>query len=208
MQALGKCYNGAVIISVIGPSGSGKGTQAKILADKLGIPSVSLGELMREEKEAGTKLGLKLATYTDQGKFVPSNLLAEILATRLDNPDCRKGFILDGTPRKIEDIALMDKVLDPHHQQIDLVVHLDTLEETTLSRIQQRIYATLEKGKKVRDDEALEAVKVRLAEYNLRIADILDYYSKRGELARVDNEGPVEEVSEAVWQAVSSKLNL
>lgn len=197
-----------MVISIIGPSGSGKGTQAKILAERLGIPTISLGELMREEKEAGTKLGLKLATYTDQGKFVPSDLLAEILATRLDNPDCRKGFILDGTPRKIEDIALMDKVLAPHRQQTDLVVHLDTSQQTTLSRIQQRIYATLEKGEKVRDDETLEAVKIRLAEYNRRIVAILEYYQKLGKLARVDNGGTVEEVSEAVWHAVSSKLNL
>lgn len=197
-----------MVIALIGPPGSGKGTQAKILADKLGVPSVSLGELMREEKEAGTPLGLKLAQFTDQGKFVPSDLLTKILATRLDNPGCRKGFVLDGTPRKIEDINLMDKVLAPHRQQIDLVIHLDTSEQTTLSRIQQRIYSALEKGEKVRDDETLEAVKVRLAEYNQRIAEILEYYRRQGKLVRVDNEGTVEEVSEAVWQTVSSKLNL
>lgn len=197
-----------MIISLIGPSGSGKGTQAKILAEKLGVPTISLGELMREEKEAGTPSGLQLAKYTDQGKFVPSELLTEILAQRLTNLDCRKGFILDGTPRKIEDINLMDKVLAPHRQQIDLVIHLDTSEQTTLSRIQQRIYSALEKGEKVRDDETLEAVKVRLEEYNQRIAEILEYYQRQGKLVRVDNEGTVEEVSEAVWQTVSSKLNL
>ncbi len=197
-----------MVIALIGPSGSGKGTQAKILAEKLGVPTISLGELMREEKEAGTPLGLRLAKYTDQGKFVPSDLLTEIFACRLANPDCQKGLILDGTPRKIGDIALMDKVLEPYGQKIDLVVHLDTSEETTLSRIQQRIYSTLERGGKVRADETLEAVKVRLAEYNQRIAAILDYYRKLGKLVRVDNEGTVEEVSEAVWEAVSSKLKL
>lgn len=197
-----------MVISLIGPSGSGKGTQARLLAKKLGVPIISLGELMREEKGAGTPLGLKLAQYTDQGKFVPSKLLTEILACRLTNPDCQKGFILDGTPRKIEDIDLMAKVLEPYGQKIDLVVHLDTTEPTTLSRIQQRIYATLERGGRVRDDETLAAVKTRLAEYNRRIAAILDYYHKLGALVRVDNEGTVEEVSEAVWETVSSKLKL
>lgn len=197
-----------MVISLIGPSGSGKGTQARLLARKLGVPTISLGELMREEKEAGTPLGLKLAKYTDQGKFVPSKLLTEILAKRLTNSDCRKGFVLDGTPRKIEDIDLMTKVLEPYGQQIALVVHLDTSEQTTLSRIQQRIYSTLERGGKVRADETLEAVKVRLAEYDRQIAEILAYYQKLGRLARIDNEGTIEEVSEAVWQTVSSKLHL
>jgi len=196
-----------MVIAIIGPSGSGKGTQAKILAEKLSVPSVSLGEIMRAEKEAGTALGLKLAQYTDRGQFVPSQLLADLLSQRLANSDCHQGFILDGTPRKMEDIKLLEAVLAAHSQALDLVIHLDTSQPTTLSRIQQRVYATLERGETVRADETLEAVKNRLAEYNQRIDQIMTYYQKQGKLVRVDNEGGVEEVAEAIWDQVYRKLN-
>ena len=191
-----------MIISLIGPSGSGKGTQAALLAERLGVPSISLGQMMREEKEAGTDLGNKLSSYTDQGKWVPSELLATIFEKRLAQADCQEGFVLDGTPRKKEDISLMDRLLKECGQKIDLVVHLDTARETTLARINQRLYQALEQNKEVRADETLEAVTTRLSEYERTVEIVLSYYKKKGMLARVDNEGPVDNVAEAIWEEV------
>ncbi len=197
-----------MVISLIGPSGSGKGTQSALLAERLGIPSISLGQIMREESGVGTDLGNKLSSYTDQGKWVPSELLADVFSQRLSQPDCREGLVLDGSPRKKEDIALLNQILAEHRQKIDLVIHLDTSRETVLSRINQRLYQSLEQNIEVRADETLEAVTTRLSEYERTAEDILSYYQQEGILLRIDNEGSVTDVAEAIWEEVSRYLPL
>lgn len=191
-----------MIISVIGPSGSGKGTQAKLLSQKLGIPAISTGELLRQEFEANTTDGIGAEKYWGKGEWVPAELMLKILTKRLDQPDCQNGFILDGTPRKMADIPLLDKYLLEKGQKVDAVLHLDTSDETSLSRIQSRIFKAREEGEEVREDEDLEEVKERLRQYHETIAPVLQHFEGKGILRRVDNEQPIAAVFAEVLEKI------
>lgn len=181
-------------ISIIGPSGCGKGTQAKLLSQKLGIPAISTGELLRQEFEANTTDGLAAEKYWGKGEWVPAELMLKILTKRLDQPDCQNGFILDGTPRKMTDIPLLDEYLSQKSQQVDLVFHLDTADKSCLSRIQGRIFKAQEAGERVREDEDIEEVRERLEQYHETVAPVLEHFEKKGILRRINNEQSIEEV--------------
>ncbi len=183
-----------MIISIIGPSGCGKGTQAKLLAEKLGRPAISTGKLLRSEYEAKTTEGIEAEKYWGGGEWVPADLMMDILKKRLDRPDCQNGFVLDGTPRKMGDIPLLENYLSEKGQKLDLVLHLDTSDETSLSRIQGRIFKIQEEGGKVREDEDLEEVKERLRQYHQTIEPVLKYFEEKGILRRINNEQPIEDV--------------
>jgi len=193
-----------MIVSIIGPSGCGKGTQAKLLAEKLGIPAISTGELLRREYEAQTPEGIEAEKYWGQGAWVPASLMMEILKKRLDQADCQKGFILDGTPRKMTDISLLEEYLSQKGQKIDLVLHLDTLDKTCLSRITHRIFEARERGEKVREDEDPEEVRERLRQYHQTIRPVLKYFSEKGTLRHINNEQPIERVFEEIWSVVKA----
>ena len=191
-----------MIISIIGPSGCGKGTQAKRLAEELGVPALSSGELLRQAFEAGTSEGVAAEKYWGEGKWPSAELVFPILKKRLDQPDCQEGFILDGTPRKMADIPLMEEYLAKKGQKVDLVLHLDTSDETSLSRIQGRIFKTEEEGGKPREDEDLEEVRERLRQYHQTIEPVLEYFEKEGILRRINNEQPIEQVFKEIVTAV------
>jgi adenylate kinase len=183
-----------MIISIIGPSGCGKGTQAKLLSEKLGVPAISTGKLLRSAYEARTPEGIEAEKYWGKGLWVPSNLTMKILKERLDQPDCRDGFILDGGPRKVEEIPLLEKYLSQKGQKLDMVLHLDTSDESCLSRLTHRIFEAREKGEKVREDEDPEEIKERLRQYHQTIEPVLKYFEEKGILHRINNEQNIEEV--------------
>jgi len=193
-----------MIISIIGPPGSGKGTQAKLLSEKLGIPAISTGKLFRQEFEAQTPEGIAAEKYWGKGKWVTAELTMKILKKRLDQADCQRGFILDGTPRKMGDIPLLEEYLSQKGQKIDLVLHLDTLDETCLSRITHRIFEARERGEKVREDEDPEEVRERLRQYHQTVRSVLKYFSERGTLRHINNEQPIERVFEEIWSVVKA----
>ncbi len=195
-----------MIISIIGPSGSGKGTQAKLLSEKLGIPAISTGKLLRTEYEAGTPDGIEAEKYWGRGEWVPADLMTDILTARLDQPDCQKGFILDGTPRKMGDIPLLEKYLSARNQKLNLVLHLDTKDETCLSRLSHRIFEAREKGQKVREDEDPEEIKERLRQYHQTIEPVLSYLEEKGILRHINNEQSIEKVFDDVSAAVERVL--
>ncbi|MCG2686404.1 nucleoside monophosphate kinase [Candidatus Parcubacteria bacterium] len=183
-----------MIISIIGPSGCGKGTQARRLSGKLGVPHISTGQLLRDVYEAGTPDGIAAEKYWGHGEWVSAELMFKILIPRLDKDDCRDGFILDGTPRKMSDIPLFESYLDGRGDRLDKVFHLDTSEATSLARIQKRVELTKRRGGEVRDDETPTAIKERLEEYRETIQPVLDYFEKQGTLERINNERSIGEV--------------
>jgi len=191
-----------MIVSIIGPSGCGKGTQAKLLAEKLGLPAISGGEVLRREYEIGTPEGIEAEKYWGEGKWPPADLIMEVLKKRLDQPDCQNGFVLDGAPREINQIPLLEDYFVQKGQKLDLVLHLDTSDETSLSRIQSRIFRTKEAGEKVREDEDFEEVKERLRQYHQTVEPVLKYFEEKGILRRINNEESIEQVFEEIAAAV------
>lgn len=191
-----------MIISVIGPSGSGKGTQAKLLSKKLGMPAISTGELLRDEFEKKSPEGIEAEKYWGKGEWAPEDLMMEILKKRLEKEDVREGFILDGTPRKMGDIPLLEDFLSQRGQKIDFIFHLDTSDDICLSRIQHRLFKAQEAGEKARGDEDIGKVKERLRQYHATIEPVLKYFEERGNLIRIDNAPPIE----AVFEDISARI--
>ncbi len=191
-----------MIISIIGPSGCGKGTQAKLLAEKLGLPAISGGEVLRREYEIGTPEGVEAEKYWGEGKWPPADLIMKILKKRLDQPDCQNGFVLDGTPREVSQIPLLKDYFSQKGQKLDLVLHLDTSDESCLSRLTHRIFEAREKGEEVREDEDPEEVKERLRQYHQTIEPVLRYFEEKGILRRINNEQPIEVVFKEIWSEV------
>lgn len=183
-----------MIISIIGPSGSGKGTQAQKLSQKLNLPAVSVGEILRQEARAGTKEGRQAQKYLDRGEWVPTDLFFKIIRRHLEDKRFAQGFILDGAPRRLKEFRRWEEYLSERGRKIDRVFHLDTRDETSVKRINSRVQLQQKEGQRVRDDETERAVRNRLEEYHRTIGPILDYLEKKGALVRINNEPPVKVV--------------
>lgn len=169
-------------VVLLGPPGAGKGTQAQKLAEKLGIPQISTGELFRQNIENGTKLGLEAKRYLDAGDLVPSELTNRLVDDRLDEPDAANGFILDGYPRSVEQAKALHEMLERRGTDIDAVVEFRVSEEELLQRLKGR----------GRADDTDEVVHNRMKIYREETAPLLEYYSN--ELKTVDAVGSLDEV--------------
>jgi adenylate kinase len=179
-----------VRLVLLGPPGAGKGTQAEKLAEKLGIPQISTGELFRRNIDDGTKLGLEAKRYLDAGDLVPSELTNQLVDDRLDNPDTAKGFILDGYPRSLEQAKALHEMLERRGTDIDAVVEFRVSEDELLQRLKGR----------GRADDTDEVILNRMKVYRDETAPLLEYYS--GELKTVDAIGTVDEVFARALQAL------
>jgi adenylate kinase len=205
-----------VRIVLVGPPGSGKGTQAEALTQRLSIPKISTGDMLRAALKAGTPLGKEAASYMNAGKLVPDSVVIGLVEERLKQADTQKGFILDGFPRTTAQADALTAVLErlgrPLSRVVDINVPRELIEErTTLRRTDKRtgqIYhlkysppppdAELEH----RADDREETVKKRLDEYEAMTAALLPYYDQRGLLGRVDGVGKPEEVTARVLGAL------
>jgi adenylate kinase len=199
-------------IVLVGPPASGKGTQAKILVERFGIPQISTGDMLRAARAAGTALGKEAEKYMTAGKLVPDEVVIGLVAERLKLADAKKGFILDGFPRTVPQAEALDRVLEGLGQRIDHVVQIDVprallVERATLRRTDVRtgqIYhlkynpppsdAVLEH----RDDDREDKVNTRLDQYEAMTAALLPHYAKKGLLRRVDGTGSFEEVTRRI----------
>jgi adenylate kinase len=179
-----------VRLVLLGPPGAGKGTQAEKLAEKLGIPQISTGELFRRNIDDGTKLGLEAKRYLDAGDLVPSELTNQLVDDRLDNPDTAKGFILDGYPRSVEQAKALHEMLERRGTDIDAVVEFRVSEDEPLQRLKGR----------GRADDTDDVILNRMKVYRDETAPLLEYYS--GELKTVDAIGTVDEVFARALQAL------
>jgi len=206
-------------IIMLGAPGAGKGTQAKMIADKYGIPHISTGDIFRANIKNGTELGKKAKTYMDQGLLVPDELVVDLVADRIVKEDCVKGFVLDGFPRTIPQAEALDVALTKLGAKIDYAINVEVPDENIVTRMSGRracvacgaTYHLVHIPTKVegicdrcgaelilRDDDKPETVMKRLAVYHEQTQPLIDYYTKQGALVEVDGTVIMSEVFAAI----------
>ena len=183
---------------LLGPPGAGKGTQAARLVEKFGIPQLSTGDMLRAAVKAGTPVGLKAKAVMDAGGLVSDEIVVGIIADRIQEPDAKKGFILDGFPRTVAQADALDKLLSSKGMDLDAIVELKVDENALLARIENRAKETVAAGGTVRADDNPEAFKVRLDAYREQTAPVSAYYADKGTLKTVDGMMSIDEVTAAL----------
>jgi adenylate kinase len=180
---------------LLGPPGSGKGTQARRLVHRYGIVHLSTGEMLRAAVAAQTAVGVEITDIMASGGLVPDDIVIGIISDRLDKPDARKGFILDGFPRTVPQAQALDDLLKKKHMRLDAVVELRVNESALLARVETRVAEMRARGEVVRIDDTPEVLSKRLASYRSMTEPLVHYYSERRKLATVDGMMTVEHVT-------------
>jgi adenylate kinase len=188
-----------VRILLVGPPGAGKGTQATGIATAFGIPAISTGDIFRANVRDETPLGVEAKGYMDRGEYVPDSLTNALVADRLGQGDCARGFLLDGYPRTLDQVRALDEVLADQGNKLDIVIEITVDPEVIIERIRLR---GIEQG---RSDDNEDVVRNRLEVYTRETAPLIDVYQKRGILATVDGLGTVEDVSERILKEMSNR---
>lgn len=183
---------------LLGAPGAGKGTQAKILTDKFGIPQLSTGDMLRAAVAAQTEVGKRAKAIMDSGALVPDEVVNQIVFDRVEEADCAKGFILDGYPRTVGQAEALQKMLQSKGQKLDAVIELVVDQNALVDRMKRRVEETLAAGGKVRSDDNPEAFAKRLVEYKAKTAPLSQFYSSTGELKQIDGMATVSEVTNAI----------
>ena len=212
-------------IIMLGAPGAGKGTQAKMLADKYKIPHVSTGDIFRANIKNGTELGTKAKVYMDQGMLVPDELTCDLVVDRIKQDDCKDGYILDGFPRTIPQAECLDKALDALNDKIDFAVNVEVPDENIIRRMSGRraclscgrtyhilynppkeegICDECKKELVLRDDDKPETVEKRLKVYHEQTQPLIDYYRNKGVLAEVDGTRDMQEVFTAITDVLEA----
>ena len=182
----------------LGPPGAGKGTQAQRLVQKIGIPHLSTGDMLRAAVAAGTAVGLKAKAVMDAGALVSDEIVNGIIADRIEEPDAKKGFILDGFPRTVAQAEALDKMLAGKGLKLDCVIELEVDQAKLIDRILKRAAQAKAAGQPVRKDDDPEVFKTRLAAYARDTAVVAPFYKARGMLHGVNGMQPVETVSAGI----------
>jgi adenylate kinase len=211
---------------LVGPPGAGKGTQGQFLTERLGIPKISTGDMLRDAAEHGTKVGLEAKSYTDRGELAPDEMILKLVRERLAQPNARDGYLLDGFPRTVAQAEQFENWLKEHGQTLDAVVDLEVPNETIVRRLSARrvcpacheTYHLVNRPPKTdevcdvcghavvqRDDDRAEVVRERLRVYHDRTQPVLNYYRERGLLLPIDGTRPVAEVTEGIVNAVAER---
>lgn len=206
-------------IIMLGAPGAGKGTQAKMIAEKYGIPHVSTGDIFRANIKNGTELGKEAKQYMDQGKLVPDELTVKILLDRVAQDDCKNGYVLDGFPRTIPQANVLDEALTKLGDKIDYAVNVDVPDENIINRMGGRracvacgaTYHVVYNAPKtegicdvcgkeliIRDDDQPETVKNRLNVYHEQTQPLIDFYEAKGVLKSVDGTVDMKDVFAAI----------
>ncbi|MAT71830.1 MAG: adenylate kinase [Planctomycetaceae bacterium] len=173
-------------IVLFGAPGVGKGTQAVRLCERLGVPHLSTGDMLRAARREGTPLGIEAGIYMDQGKLAPDALVLQIVEDRLEQPDCRQGFVLDGFPRTEPQAVALDEWLAEHGTPVDRVVQIVVAREVILERL----------SKRGRTDDDQDVIAKRLEQYERLTEPLIHYYTARGVMHAVDGLGTPDEVFE------------
>jgi adenylate kinase len=187
---------------LLGPPGAGKGTQAQRLAERYGIVQLSTGDTLRAAAKAGTPVGLRAKEIMDLGKLVPDDVVVAIVAERIDQPDARKGFILDGFPRTVPQAVALDRILREKGLKLDAVIELKVDPGILQKRIETRIAEAKARGEALRDDDDPEKLKTRVEVYHELTAPLVDYYRLEGALKTVDGMASIPEVASAIDRAL------
>src|SRR3954452_19944054 len=183
---------------LLGPPGAGKGTQAQRLVQRYGIVQLSTGEMLRAAVAAGTPVGLQARGIMASGALVPDDIVIGIISDRLDQPDARRGFILDGFPRTVPQAQALDALLKKKHMKLDAVVELRVNESALLARVESRVAEMLARGEEVRIDDTPEVLSKRLASYRALTEPLIHYYSERRKLLTVDGMMTIEHVTRQI----------
>jgi adenylate kinase len=213
-------------IVFLGPPGAGKGTQAKILIERYGIPQVSTGDMLREHRAKGTELGKKAQEYMDKGQLVPDEVILGMVKERLSQPDCQKGFILDGFPRTVAQAEALDKLLSEMGKKLDFALALIVPDDLLVERLTGRrtckncgmMYHIKYKPPKVegkcdvcggelyqRPDDNEETVRNRLKVYHEQTAPLIEYYKNKGILRDIDGSKSIEEITQQIISILEGK---
>jgi len=185
-------------IILLGPPGSGKGTQAQLMVQRYGIVQLSTGEMLRAAVAAGTPVGLKAKEIMANGGLVPDEVVVGIISDRIDQPDARNGFILDGFPRTVPQAEALDDLLRHKRLKLDAVVELRVNESALLSRVETRVAQMRARGEEVRVDDTPEVLTKRLASYRSQTEPLIHYYSERRKLSTIDGMMAIDEVTRAI----------
>ena len=183
---------------LLGPPGAGKGTQAQRLVQKYGIVQLSTGEMLRAAVAAQTPVGLQAKDIMASGSLVPDEIVIGIISDRLDQPDMKNGFILDGFPRTVPQAAALDELLKKKHIKLDAVVELRVNESALLDRVETRVAEMRARGEEVRIDDTPEVLSKRLANYRTLTEPLIHYYSERRKLLTVDGMMTIEHVTREI----------
>jgi adenylate kinase len=212
-----------VYIIFLGAPGSGKGTQAAYVAQKLNLVHIATGDLFRQAVEQGTGLGTKVKSYMEKGVLVPDQITIQVVLERISAPDCEPGVVLDGYPRNLKQAEALDRALVQKVKAIDKVVYIRVPKEELIKRLGgrwicrncQTPYHAIDSPPKVwgrcdkcggelyqRPDDTVEVVKKRLEVYFAQTAPLIDYYNQAGKLVEIDGEGDVTEVGNRIIVAL------
>jgi adenylate kinase len=187
---------------IIGPPGSGKGTQAERISDRLGVVAISTGDIFRANVKGGTPLGIEAKKFMDVGDFVPDSVTNEMVRSRLSQDDVENGFLLDGYPRTAAQVGYLDEVLGRGGQQLDVVLQLTADDDELVHRLLGRARET------GRSDDNEAVIRHRLDLYHEQTENVVVKYAQRGILTRVDGIGGIDEVTDRVMAAVEEQRQI
>jgi len=181
----------------LGPPGCGKGTQAKLLGERLGVPAISTGDMLREAVRRGTPLGLRAKSIMEAGELVPDDVVIGLIQERIGAPDARQGFLLDGFPRTVEQARALDRLLAGNGVSLDTVLNLLVPETTLVERMLSRA------AKEGRSDDRPETVSERLRVYREKTAPLVDHYRALGVLSDIEGSGEIAEIAGRIDHALA-----
>jgi adenylate kinase len=191
---------------LLGPPGAGKGTQAQRLVSKHGLVQLSTGDMLRAAIRAGTAVGLRAGDIMARGELVPDDVVVAIVADRIDQPDARKGFILDGFPRTVPQAHALDRLLKEKGLELDAVIELQVEESALLKRIEKRIAEMQARGESLRPDDNPESLRRRLGAYRDQTAPLVTYYRLQSVLRSVDGMAPIPRVANAIDRVLAEAV--
>jgi len=212
-----------MIVVLLGPPGSGKGTQAKRLWTERKWPQLSTGDMLRSEIQKGTKLGIQAKSFMDQGLLVPDNVVVDLIAERIELPDCRPGFVLDGFPRNILQAGVLDRMLEVRNQPVDRAVVFEISDEELVRRLSGRrtcvecgamyhVESAAPKKPQLcdhcghsliqREDDKPEVIQKRLIVYHQQTEPLVEFYKKQNKLRCLDAKKKASDVTEALSEAL------
>lgn len=184
---------------IVGPPGAGKGTQAKFIGEKFGIPDISTGDIFRYNIKNETPLGLQIKAIVDSGDYVPDSLTNQIVADRLEQDDAKHGFLLDGYPRTLDQVTFLNELLAEQGRPLEAVVRLVADQDEIVGRLTKR---ALEQG---RVDDSEEAIRHRQEVYIRETEPLIDVYREQGLLIEVDGLGEIEEIAGRISSALAAR---
>lgn len=188
---------------LLGPPGAGKGTQAQRLVAKHRIVQLSTGDMLRAAVAAATPVGLRAKSIMDRGELVPDEVVVAIIADRIDQPDAKRGFVLDGFPRTVPQAEALDRLLAERGLALDGVIELKVDEGILIKRIETRVAEMTARGEKLRADDNPDVLRGRLVAYRAQTAPLTDYYARKGMLKSVDGMAPIDTVTVAIDRLLS-----